>query len=296
MPACCCDQHGERQRAHARAGARAVGDVDQRRRRGSSAAAPARPARRRWKPRGGTSSTPIDERRRAPARCAIRDFSARGDRRRRRRGRDLRLAGAAAVRRRCAPGASAAHRRLDLPDVLRRRPAAAADEAHAAVDEAPRVRRHVLGRAEIDVAPFDLARLAGVGLRRQLDRASTLGHPLDRFEHRRGADAAVQPDDVRAARARARARTPPARAPSRLLPSSSVVICATIGRSQTLRTARIAAPISLTSRKVSSTNRSTPPSSSASRLLAEDTPRASSTPVLPHGSMRMPSGPIAPAT
>ncbi len=51
--------------------------------------------------------------------------------------------------------------------------------------------------------------------------------------------------------------------PSRLSPSSSVVICATIGRSQIRRTAVMAAPISLRSRNVSSTNRSTPPSSSA---------------------------------
>ena len=84
-------------------------------------------------------------------------------------------------------------------------------------------------------------------------------------------------------------------APSRVLPSSSVVICATIGRSQTERTPRIAAPISLTSRKVSSTNRSTPPSTSA-RACSAKYSCASSTPVLPHGSMRMPSGPMAPAT
>ncbi len=83
--------------------------------------------------------------------------------------------------------------------------------------------------------------------------------------------------------------------PSRLLPSSSVVICATIGRPQMLRTAAIAALTSLRSRNVSRMNRSTPPSSSAcacSRKYAS----ASSLPVLPHGSMRMPSGPIAPAT
>ena len=95
--------------------------------------------------------------------------------------------------------------------------------------------------------------------------------------------------------ARAPARTLSGAAPSRLLPSSSVVTCATIGSSQTLRTARIAAPISLTSRKVSSTKRSTPPSTSA-RACSRKNSSASSTPVLPHGSMRIPSGPIAPAT
>ena len=57
--------------------------------------------------------------------------------------------------------------------------------------------------------------------------------------------------------------------PSSVLPSSSVVICATIGRSDTLRTASIAAPISFRSRNVSRMNRSTPPSSERLRLLAE---------------------------
>ena len=187
-----------------------------------------------------------------------------------------------------------AHRHLDMPDVLRRRPAAAADEAHAAVDEAPRVRRHVLGRTEIDVPAFDLARLAGVGLRGELDRRDAR-HPLDRFEHRRRArrcSSARRP----AHRARSSSGTNASgAAPSRLLPSSSVVTWATIGRSQRLRTARIAAPISFTSRKVSSTNRSTPPSSSP-RACSRKNSSASSTPVLPQGSMRMPSGPIAPAT
>ncbi len=83
--------------------------------------------------------------------------------------------------------------------------------------------------------------------------------------------------------------------PSRLLPSCSVVICATIGRSHTPRIASMAAPISLRSRNVSSTNRSTPPSTSA-RACSSNHSRASSRPVLPHGSMRMPSGPMAPAT
>ena len=61
-------------------------------------------------------------------------------------------------------------------------------------------------------------------------------------------------------------------APSSVLPSSSVVTCATIGRSQTLRTARIAALISFRSRNVSRMKRSTPPSSSALRLFAEVAP------------------------
>ncbi len=56
-------------------------------------------------------------------------------------------------------------------------------------------RGHVLGRAQIDVAAFDLARLAGVGLRRELHRRDPC-QALDRFEHRRRADAAVEPDDI----------------------------------------------------------------------------------------------------
>ena len=83
--------------------------------------------------------------------------------------------------------------------------------------------------------------------------------------------------------------------PSRLSPSSSVVICATIGRSQTARTAAIAAPSSFTSRNVSRMKRSTPPSASAA-ACARNSAVASSTLILPHGSMRIPSGPIAPAT
>ena len=65
-------------------------------------------------------------------------------------------------------------------------------------DEAARVGRHVFGRAEVDVASLDVARLAGVGLRRQ----PALGdrrHALDRVEHRRRADGAVDADDRRAA-------------------------------------------------------------------------------------------------
>ena len=83
--------------------------------------------------------------------------------------------------------------------------------------------------------------------------------------------------------------------PSSVLPSSSVVICATTGRSVTLRTAAMAAPISFTSRNVSRMKRSTPPSRSACACSRKYS-SASSTPVLPQGSMRMPSGPMDPAT
>jgi hypothetical protein len=83
--------------------------------------------------------------------------------------------------------------------------------------------------------------------------------------------------------------------PSRLLPSSSVVICATIGSVDTLRTARIAVRSSDRSRNVSRMNRSTPPSTSAEACSLK-TAAASSRPVRPQGSTRTPSGPIDPAT
>ncbi len=83
--------------------------------------------------------------------------------------------------------------------------------------------------------------------------------------------------------------------PSRLLPSSSVVICATTGSADTLRTAATAALISLRSRKVSTMNRSTPASASACACSRKYS-WASSTPTLPQGSIRIPSGPTAPAT
>ena len=87
-------------------------------------------------------------------------------------------------------------RRFDLPDVIRRRPAAAADDLRAVQDEPAGVRRHVLGRTQIDVPPFDVARFPGIGLGGQpcVRRAR---HPLDRLEHGRGADAAVEADDLR---------------------------------------------------------------------------------------------------
>jgi hypothetical protein len=64
-------------------------------------------------------------------------------------------------------------------------------------DEAARIRRHVLGRAEVDVASLDVARLAGVRLRRETHARHGL-HPLDRLEHRRRADRAVDANHGRA--------------------------------------------------------------------------------------------------
>ena len=59
----------------------------------------------------------------------------------------------------------APNRDLDLPDVFRSGAAAAADDPDTVLHEPARVRRHVVGRTEIDIAALDIARLAGVGLR-----------------------------------------------------------------------------------------------------------------------------------
>ncbi len=90
------------------------------------------------------------------------------------------------------------HGQRDLTDVFGCRAAAAPDQAHAAGDEAARVRRHVLGRTQVDVPALDVARLAGVGLRRQ-GHAARRGEAFDGLEHRRRADAAVDAHDVGAA-------------------------------------------------------------------------------------------------
>ena len=190
------------------------------------------------------------------------DFSRRRHRRLRvRLARDRRRATSACRRVRAARRpAPSLHGRADLADVLRRRAAAPADQPHARGDEAPRVRRHVLGRAQVDVAALDVARLAGVGLRRQRhvgDRAMR----STRLEHRRRADAAVDAHDVARRARRAPARTARAacrRGCCRRPRWSSARRSA--GRTRA-RTAAMAAPISFRSRNVSSMNRSTPPSS-----------------------------------
>src|SRR6478752_4893051 len=111
-----------------------------------------------------------------------------------------------------------------------------------------------------------------------------------------GAGPTLQLTPITAAPARSSAGTNcSGGAPSRLLPSSSVVICATIGRSHVLRMAAIAAPISFASRNVSSRMRSTPPSTSATTCSRKHA-SASSTPMRPQGSMRTLRGPMAPAT
>ena len=242
-------------------------------------------------PRGGSSSTAMTAGPR-PARVPARDFSARGtgglDRRR--RARSATPTGRTARR----PWRQTSHDVPDLPDVLGRRPAAAADETHAVLDEAPRVRRHVFRRAQVDVAALDVARLPALGCAESGSRDDA-ADALDRLEHRRGPDAAVDADD-----GRRRARSS---AGHELLGRRAVeAVAVLLGRHlrddrqvARLRTAAIAAPISFTSRNVSRMNRSTPPSSERRGLLAEAGLRLVDA-GRPHGSMRTPSGPIAPAT
>ena len=89
------DEHGQRQRADPRAGPLAVGNVDRRRRRGSSARARARSPASDSKPRGGSSSTTTTNVPARPARAARRDFCSRG------------TGGASTGRRRCVAARSA---------------------------------------------------------------------------------------------------------------------------------------------------------------------------------------------
>ena len=80
-------------------------------------------------------------------------------------------------------------------DVLGRSAAAAADDAHAGPQHAARVLRHVLGRAQVEIASFDFGRLAGIGHGAERLAGQAL-HALERFEHGLRADRAVQADHV----------------------------------------------------------------------------------------------------
>ena len=65
-------------------------------------------------------------------------------------------------------------------------------------DEPPRVRRHVFGRTQINIAALDVARLARVRLGGEAQLGNRC-HPLDGLEHRRGTDTAVDADERGAA-------------------------------------------------------------------------------------------------
>ena len=86
---------------------------------------------------------------------------------------------------------------LDRLDVLGRGSTAAANETSAGFDETLGVARHVFGRAEIDAAPFDGARQAGIRLRSEL-LSRHRSHALKRFLHAGGPNAAIDADQVRA--------------------------------------------------------------------------------------------------
>ena len=119
---------------------------------------------------------------------------------------------------------------LDLANVFRGRPAAAADQAHAAGDEAAGVRRHVFGRRRDRCC---VLRCRAVCRRWAAPRAGRGDAASRSIVSSIGAGPTLQLTPTTARRVRA---VPGANCsggvPSRLLPSSSVVICATIGRSQ----------------------------------------------------------------
>ena len=78
-------------------------------------------------------------------------------------------------------------------------------------------------------------------------------------------------------------------------PSSVNAIWAITGRSVMARIASTASAISARSEKVSTTNASTPPSSSAS-ACSRNASRPSAAVTVPSGSRYLPSGPIEPST
>ena len=79
--------------------------------------------------------------------------------------------------------------------MLRSGSAAAAHQRHAYADKLLRVIRHIFGRAQIDVPSLNVARHAGVGLRRKRSRRHR-ANPLHGVEHGNRADAAIAADDV----------------------------------------------------------------------------------------------------
>ena len=124
---------------------------------------------------------------------------------------------------------------------------------------------------------------------------ATLRHPLERLEHRRGPDAAVQADDVGAARFELGHE----RLGRRAVEAVAVLFGGHLRDDRQVADAahRADRRADLVHVAEGLEHEQIDAAFEQRRgLLAEDTPRASSTPVLPQGSMRMPSGPMAPAT
>ena len=117
---------------------------------------------------------------------------------------------------------------------------------------------------------FDVAQLAGVGLCRQRERTHHL-HALDGFGASGPSPTAQLTPSIRSRPLSSSGAKRSGGVPSSVLPSSSVVICATIGRSK-IDHASMAAPISFRSRKrLEDEQVDAPPSSSAcacSQMLA----------------------------
>ena len=99
--------------------------------------------------------------------------------------------------------------------------------AHARRDKLARITRHVLRRAEINISALDRARHAGIRLRGQR-QGSQRTHALHGVQHCHRTDAAIAADDVRAPLFQPWGKGFRVE-PSRQLPSSSMVTCATRG-------------------------------------------------------------------
>ena len=96
----------------------------------------------------------------------------------------------------------------------------------------------ILRRAQVDVPAFDFARPSGVGLRREPHVATRASRSI---VSSMAAGPMLQFRPTTSAPSRSSSGTKLSGAmPSSVLPSSSVVTCATIGRSHSPRTARIA--------------------------------------------------------
>ena len=184
------------------------------------------------------------------------------------------------------PRADRTYRFGDQLDVRRRRTAAAADEFRTGLNEPSREFGHVLRRAHVKLAALYVARQTGIRLSRKV-----LGRDAHAFFRGRvrtwfGPIPQLRPMTSTSSSSSAVVKASGV-VPNVVLPSIWIVIWATIGRSETSRTALIACSITASSEKVSRTNRSTPPSSKPS-TCSLNMSLASSNDVGPNGSIRKP--------